>query len=65
MLFLIAQIKRFGTLIATQKNAAFYTAPFLKKIRKKNCPKIVKNAFFVKNNQFPAVFLDFFKNGAL
>ena len=31
MLFLIAQIRRFGTLNATQKNAALYTAPFLKK----------------------------------
>ena len=31
MLFLIAQIKLFGTLNARQKNAALYTAPFLKK----------------------------------
>jgi hypothetical protein len=31
MLFLIAQIKRFGTLNATQKTAALYTARFLKK----------------------------------
>jgi hypothetical protein len=55
MLFLIAQIKRFGTLNATQKNAALFKAPFMKKIRK-NCLKIVKNAFFVKNGQFLAVF---------
>ena len=34
MLFLIAQIKRFGTLNATQKTAALYKAPFLKKSRK-------------------------------
>ena len=34
MWFLIAQIKRFGTLNATQKIAALYTAPFLKKIGK-------------------------------
>ena len=31
MWFLIAQIKRFGTLNATQKTAALYKAPFLKK----------------------------------
>jgi hypothetical protein len=31
MLFLIAQIKRFVTLNATQKTAALYTTPFLKK----------------------------------
>ena len=30
MWFLIAQIKRFGTLNATQKTAALYEAPFLK-----------------------------------
>ena len=57
-MFLIAQIKRFGTVTATQKNAALYTAPFLKKCGK--TAEIVKNAFFVINGQFPAVFLDFF-----
>ena len=31
MLFLIAQIKRFGTLNAMQKNAALFKEPFLKK----------------------------------
>ena len=31
MLFLIAQIKRLGTLNATQKTSALYTALFLKK----------------------------------
>ena len=31
MLFLIAQTKRFGTLNATQKTAALYKAPLLKK----------------------------------
>ena len=64
MLFLIAQIKLFGTLKATQKTAALYEAPFLKKLRK-NCLKIVKNALFVKNGQYLAVFLYFFKKGAL
>ena len=64
MLFLIAQIKRFGTLSSTQKTTGLYKAPFLKKSGK-NCLKIVKNAFFVKNGQFLAVFLHFFKNGAL
>ena len=38
--------------------------PILEKIRK-NCLKIVKNAVIVKNGQTLAVFLDFFKNGAL
>jgi hypothetical protein len=60
MLFLIAQIKRFGTLNATQKTAALYDAPFLKKSGK-NCLKIVKIAFFAKNGQFLSVFPDFFK----
>ena len=64
MLFLIAQFKRFGTLNTMQKTAALYKAPFLKKSGK-NCLKIVKNTFFVKNIQFLAVFLDFFKNGGL
>ena len=31
MWFLIAQIKRFGTLNATRKTGALYKAPFLKK----------------------------------
>ena len=35
MLFLIAQIKRFGTLNATQKTAALYKAPFFKKNQEK------------------------------
>ena len=64
MLFLIAQNKRFGTLNATQKTKALYKAPFWKKIRK-NILNIVKNAFYVKNGQFLALFLIFFKNGAL
>ena len=43
------------TLNATQKIAALYKAPFLKKIRK-NCLKIVKNAFLLKT----AIFIFFF-----
>ena len=35
MLFLIAQIKRFGTLNAAQKTAALYKALFLKKNKEK------------------------------
>ena len=46
------------------KNRSPLHSTVLEKIRK-NCLKIVKNAFFVKNCQFLAVFLDFFKNGAL
>ena len=58
MLFLIAQIKRFGTLNAT-KNRSPRHSNVLEKIRK-NCLKIVKNAFLEKkNNHFLAVFLDF------
>ena len=34
MLFMMAQINHFGTLNATQKTAALYKAPFLKKLRK-------------------------------
>ena len=34
MWFLIAEIKRFGTLNAAQKTTALYKAPFLKKIGK-------------------------------
>jgi hypothetical protein len=34
MWFLITQIKRFGTLNVTQKTAALYKAPFVKKSRK-------------------------------
>ena len=47
MWFLIAQIKPFGTLNATQKTAALYKAPFLKKSRKtaRNGPFFTKNAF--------------------
>ena len=33
MWFLIAQIKRFGTMNAMQKTADLYNAPFLKKSR--------------------------------
>ena len=63
MLFLIAPIKRFGTLNATQKKtAALYKAPFLKNLEK--LPKNNQKCIFVKNGQLLAVFLDFFKNGA-
>ena len=50
-------------LVALAAVAVLHSTVF-EKIRK-NCPKIVKNAFFGKNGHFPAVFLDFFKNGAL
>ena len=55
MLFLIAKIKRFGTLNATQKNAALYKAPFLKKI-KKNCQKLA----VLNKNAFLTIFMQFF-----
>ena len=64
MLFLIAQIKRFGTPNATQKNNSPVQSTVLEK-NKKNCLKMVKNAFFVENGKFLAVFLDFFQNGTL
>ena len=63
MWFWIAQIKRFWTLNATQKTAALYKAPFLKKI-KKNGQKLAvfnKKSIF---DYFQAVFHDSFKNGA-
>ena len=63
MLFLIAQIKGFGTLSATQKTAALYKAPFLKKSR-----KLPKNGLFYQEilfGYFLAVFPDFYKNSAL
>ena len=54
MLFMIAQIKRCGTLNATQKNQSPLQSTVLEKIRK-NCLKIVKNAFFFgKNYQYLA-----------
>ena len=58
MLFLIAQIKRFGTLSATQKTAALYKAPFLKKSRKtaRNLPFLTKNAFLTIFRQFVLIF---------
>ena len=51
MLCLISQIKRFGTLIATQKTTALYKAPFLKKSRKtaRNCPFLTKKLLIPKN----------------
>ena len=47
MWFLIAQIKRFGTLNAMQKTAGLYKAQFLKKSQKNtgNWPFLAKNAF--------------------
>ena len=56
ILFLRAQLKQFGTLNATQKTAALYKAPFLKKEKWENCLKLVKNAFFVKSGQFMKLF---------
>ena len=66
MLFLIAQIERFGTLNTMQKTAALYTSLFLKKSGKllKNSKKKTKKKCY-KKGQFLAVFLDFFKNSAL
>ena len=65
MLFLIAQIRSFGTLNATQKTAALYKAPFLKNKEK----KFQKWDVFNKKNAFLAIFRlffrGFFKNGAL
>ena len=50
MLFLVAQIRRFGTLNTTQKTTALYKAQFLKKSRKtdRNWPLKKK-----KKNYFP------------
>ena len=45
MLFLIAEIKCFGTLNATQKTAALYKAPFLKNPPEK-LPKNSQKSFF-------------------
>ena len=58
MLVLIAQIKRFKTLNATQKMAALYKAPFLKKSRKTagNWPFLTKNAFLTIFRQFFLIF---------
>ena len=58
MLVLIAQIKRFGTLNAAQKNAALYKAPFLKKTRKtaKIGPFLTKIAFLTILKQFFLIF---------
>ena len=63
MLFLMAQIKRFGTLNTAQKTAALYKAQFLKKSRKtaRNWPFLTKNAFLTIFIQF---FSHFFKNDA-
>ena len=54
ILVLIAQIKRFGTLNATQKIASLYKAPLLKKSRKTagNRPLLPKNAFLTIIRQF-------------
>ena len=58
MLFLIAQIRRFGTLNATQKTAALYKAPFLKESRKtaRNQPFLLKNAFLTIFRKFFLIF---------
>ena len=58
MLFLIAQITRFWTLNATQKIAALYKSPFLKKSRKtaRNWPFWTKNAFLTIFMQFFLIF---------
>ena len=58
MWFLIAQIKRFGTLNATQKTAALYKALFFKKTRKtvRNWPFETKRAFLAIFRQFFLIF---------
>ena len=55
MLVLIAQIKRFGTLNATQKTAALYKAPCLKKSR-----KTARNWLFLTKNALLTIFRQFF-----
>ena len=55
MLFLIAQIKRFGTLNATQKTAALYKARFLKKSRKTD-----RYWVFLTKDAFLTIFRQFF-----
>ena len=55
MLFLIAQIKRFGTLNTTQKKRSPQQSTVLENIRKKTASKWSNMHFFF------AVFLDFFQ----
>ena len=55
MLFLIAQIKSFRSLNATQQTAALYKAPFLKKSRKTD-----RNWLFLTKNAFLTIFRQFF-----
>ena len=59
MMFLIAQIKLFGKLNATQKKpAALYKALILNKSRKtaRNWPFLTKNAFLTPFRQFFLIF---------
>ena len=59
MLFLIAQIRRFGTLNATQKTAALYKALFFKNQEKlQEIGRFHKKGIF---DYFLAVFPDFLK----
>jgi hypothetical protein len=58
MLFLIAQIKHFGTLNAMQQTASLYKAPFTKKIRKTG-KKESKIHFWLKTANFWQFFLIF------
>ena len=57
-MFLIAQVKPFGTLNATQKTAALYKAMFLKKSRKtgRNWQFLTKNAVLTIFRQFFLIF---------
>ena len=58
MLFLIAQIKRFGTLNAMQKNRSPLQSTVLEKTRitARNWPFLPKNAFFTIFRQFLLIF---------
>ena len=59
---MIAQMKGFDALNATQKTSALCEVPFLKKSRKTDS-KWLKMGKMVKNGHFEPVFLDFFRNG--
>ena len=54
---LLAEIKHFGTLNATQKTAALYKAPLLKKKEEK---KTVRNWSFLTKNAFLTSFRQYF-----
>ena len=55
MLFLIAQIKRFGTQSATQKTAALYTGQFFEKNQEK-LPKNSQKSLLANFRRFFLIF---------